>query len=640
MRRHHQLAGLASAIVAWIAAVVPGAAAADPRFDALAALTTCPKYDVVSRTNSWTPEEEAQALDGIFDISETPHGLATLTPPIDWAQDPFSSDSWRGDLASLKWTDLLFHIYRQTPDGEPERLEALIAARDIILDWIDRNPPPAPYGLGVYTDNKPWGPKVAGDRVPYIAYLARALACEDPGTPDDLLNEVDGMKLLGSIASHVAFLSDPAEARENNQGLFMDVGLVLVDDYFDDDAVPGAAAGGNLGRTRFPTTLLGRTTFEEGIWLEHSSGYQRLAANLLRDYLEFTNSTDPVLTALLGRMQDAAGWFVMPDGTMPQFGDSYRKDSPDWTKQAAADDTGMRVFRESGYVIVKRPDTGSFLAITAGFHNLTHKHADDTSFDLFEHGHAVVSDTGLFHKDDGGFRAFEQEAQAHSVLTEGREDFNLKEKNIYGSGVQATGTGRGWYAIQVANPVLLADKIKERRLFLYKPGVALLVMDTVQAQQKEQFRRWFHIGPDIAVSQGQTALGLNTPAMAGRLQDSDRTGRTKTFNASSNPFQGYVFPSFREARPRTTVLFQSKRTQAMSNVAAFSLGGPQYRAADAGGKKPTFEVRIAKRKPMYLEVRRSGIGLTVSRVEKPPAPRERRPRKKHRPNNNNDRNGR
>ena len=629
MRRLPQLAGLASAIVAW-AAIVPGAAAADPRFGALTALTTCPKYDVIARTNSWTPEQEAQALGGVFDISETPHGLATLTPPIAWAQDPFQSDSWRGDLASLKWMDLLFYIYRQTPDGQPERLAALTQARDIILDWIDQNPPPAPYGTGVYTDNKPWGPKVAGDRVPYIAYLARALACERPAN-QDLLNETDGLKLLESIASHVAFLSDPAESRENNQGLFMDVGLVLVDDYFDDDAVPGAAAGGNLGRTRFPTTLLGRTVFDEGIWLEHSSGYQRLAANLLRDYLEFTNSTDPVLTALLGRMQDAAGWFVMPDGTMPQFGDSYRKDQPDWAKQAAADDTGMRVFRQGGYVIVKRPETGSFLAITAGFHNLTHKHADDTSFDLFEHGRSVVSDTGLFHKDDGGFRAFEQEAQAHSVLTEGREDFNLKQKNVYGSGIQATGTGRGWYAIQVTNPLLLSDKIGQRRIFLYKPGVALLVMDTVTSTQNEQFRRWFQIGPDISVTKGPTAFGLGTPEMAGRLQDSDRTGKAKTYNASANPFQGYVFPAFRESLPRTTVLFQSKRTRAMSHVAAFSLGGPQYRAADAGGKKPTIEIRVAKRKPLYLEVRRSGAGLTVTRVKKPPAPRERRPREKPRP---------
>ena len=120
--------------------------------------------------------------------------------------------------------------------------------------------------------------------------------------------------------------------------------------------------------------------------------------------------------------------------------------------------------------------------------------------------------------------------------------------------------------------------------------------------------------------------------MAGRLQDSDPTGKAKTYNASANPFQGYVFPAFRQSLPRTTVLFQSKRSRRPSAKWLRSVsGGPQYRAADAGGKKPTIEVRVAKKKPIYLEVRRSGAGLTVTKVKKPPVPRERKPRKKHRP---------
>ena len=82
--------------------------------------------------------------------------------------------------------DLLFHIYRKSPDPLV-RIDALTKARDIILDWIAKNPPPAPHGSGVYTDNKPWGPKVAGDRVPYIAYLTRALAYEQQAVPPDTL---------------------------------------------------------------------------------------------------------------------------------------------------------------------------------------------------------------------------------------------------------------------------------------------------------------------------------------------------------------------------------------------------------------------------------------------------------------------
>ena len=611
-------AGLALVLAMLLALFPASALALDPRYDALLLLDTKPKYEVVQSNNNWTAEEINRALnDDIFNISDTPPGLSTLKPPIDWSQDPFQSDSWRGDLHSLKWMDLLFHVYRKSPDPMVQ-IDALEQARDIVLDWIAKNPPPPPYGAGAYNDNKPWGPKVAGDRAPYIAYLTRALAFEEQTSPT-ILNEANGVALLNSLRDHVAFLSDPNESRANNQGLFMDVGLILVDNYFADDVVAGATDGGNLGRVRFPNSLVSRTAVAEGMWLEHSSGYQRLATNLLRDYIDFTGINDPNLNLLLDRMREATGWFVMPDGTQPQWGDSYIRDSPDWAKAYAADDFGMRVFPEAGYVFVKRPDTGSYLGITAGFHNRTHKHADDTSFDLYEGGRRVISDTGLFHKDEGGYRAFEQEAQAHNVLTEGREDFALKEKNIYGSGVQATGSGYGWYAIQVVNPLLQSDDIGLRRIFLYKPSVALIVLDIAKsAGRREQFRRWFHIGPGIGVSRRpKGAYALGDTGFSGRLLDDDETGKRKTYTASEKPFQGYNFPRFRQTVPRTTVMLQSRKTQALKSVATISLGTAGYRAAYAGGKKPTLEVRAGKKKRMFLKIIRTGTSVGLLKVKKP-----------------------
>jgi hypothetical protein len=624
-----QLAGLALCAAMLLGIFAGPASAADPRYDALLQMKDKPTYQVVQSGN-WTAAEVKAALeDDLFEISDTPPGFTRLKAPLDWSQDPFQSDSWRGDLHSLKWMDLLFFIYRKSSDPQV-RIDALTQARDIVLDWIARNPPPAPFGPGVYSDNKPWGPKVAGDRVPYIAYLTRALAYEQQfvtAPDDDLLEETSGMALLNSLRDHVAFLSDPNEARANNQGLFMDIGMILVDNYFGDDVVPGAAAAGNLGRYRFPNTLVARTAVAEGMWLEHSSGYQRLATNLLRNYLEFTGTTDPALYSLFDRMRDANGWFVMPDGTQPQWGDSYIRDSPDWAKAEAADDSGMRVYPEAGYVFVKRPDLGSYLGVTAGFHNGTHKHADDTSFDLYENGRRVISDTGLFHKDEGGYRAFEQEAQAHNVLTEGREDFDLKDKNVYGSGVQATGSGYGWYAIQVVNPLLASDDISLRRIFLYKPSEALIVVDLAKsAGRREQFRRWFHVGPGIGVTRRRGgAYALGDGGFSGSLLDDDKTGKRKTYTGSTNPFQGFNFPRFRESVPRTTVMLQSKRTTELDGVVTISIGSPGYRAAWAGGKKPTVEIRPGGGKPMYLRIARAGTSLGLLKVKKP-KPEKRKPR--------------
>ena len=124
-------------------------------------------------------------------------------------------------------------------------------------------------------------------------------------------------------------------------------------------------------------------------------------------------------------MVDVAGWFTMPDGNKPQFGDTELRLSRYEAALAAADDDGLQVYPRGGFAIVKDRATNSYFAITSVFHSykekgypgVSHKHADDLSFELYERGQRIVSDTGVFNKDEGHFRDFGRSAQAHSVLT-------------------------------------------------------------------------------------------------------------------------------------------------------------------------------------------------------------------------------
>ena len=125
---------------------------------------------------------------------------------------------------------------------------------------------------------------------------------------------------------------------------------------------------------------------------------------------------DPELTDLRDEMRSAAAWFVKPDGEMTQFGDSNLEPVPDWAQGQAA---GTRAYFGAGFAFVREPgpagDLG-YLAVTDGFHNLTHKHADELSFELFDHGASIVSDTGLYHKDPGEIRDYVLSNRAHSGL--------------------------------------------------------------------------------------------------------------------------------------------------------------------------------------------------------------------------------
>ena len=78
----------------------------------------------------------------------------------------------------------------------------------------------------------------------------------------------------------------------------MDIGLILVDNYFADNVVAGVDRGRRPRRAAVPQLahLPGRRV-DEGMWLEHSSGYQRLATNLLGNYIDFTGINDAGLNS-------------------------------------------------------------------------------------------------------------------------------------------------------------------------------------------------------------------------------------------------------------------------------------------------------------------------------------------------------
>ena len=139
-------------------------------------------------------------------------------------------------------------------------------------------------------------------------------------------------------------------------------------------------------------------------------------------------------------MREVDGWLVEPDGQIPQFGFSDLVDAPDFAQREARRDDGMLSLIRTGLAVVRQP--GSYLSVLSMFHSLAHKQADDLSFDLFDAGLRIVSDTGLYNKDRNDYYEFATSAAAHSTLTVDGEPFPLDEQHAYGSGLIATGQPR------------------------------------------------------------------------------------------------------------------------------------------------------------------------------------------------------
>jgi hypothetical protein len=475
-------------------------------------------------------------------------------------------------------------------------------ARDLVVDWIEHQPQD-----GKETSDQAWQGKAAGDRVLNIAYLTRAGACEG------ILSDAQ-VRLLGrSIAEHAAVLTDPSFYDATNHGLYMNLSLDLVAQQFPD--LPEANGWRRLAVHRYERTFRRRIVPDEGFWEEHSAGYQILLTKLLAKSLQVPGFGSPFLERELQTMRRTDGWLVEPDGMIPQFGYSDLVSAPDFAQREARNDHGMLSLLRTGLAVVRQP--GSYLSVIAMFHNLAHKQADDLSFDLFDDGLRVVSDTGLYNKDRNRYYEFASSPAAHSTLTVDGEPFPLDEDHVYGSGLVATGRGDGWYAILGRNPLLSDQGVDHTRLFLYKPGEALIVADRVRSDGEHTYRRHFQLGPEVKLGQPGGAadpLALSGPGFAGSLTSTASVGElgVKAVKGSTDPLRGFVFPSFRTKVPRWTVTYESKATDA-DYATAFDLAGRGLRAkvSDFTPNSATLRLEGGGGPSVTLEVTRDGPRLAI-----------------------------
>lgn len=556
------------------------------------AVAPCPQPKGVA-AGHFDTSEIARARSGRFRVFNDVE--LRLEPPIDWHADPLGATRFRDTFQKLRFLNPL--LYAHAARDSRAALEQSLA---IVLDYVRSNPRGGPT-----TPAEAWTDKVTGDRVPQLTYVTRAAACED------LLSGVEARELLGSVADHARYLAGPDLHRPTNHGLFVDVGLYLAADYFP--FLPAAERWRRLALERFVRTLRGRLV--EAVWQEHSSAYQFLVIRAVQRFAEL--SGDPVVDRLLQRMKRVASWFIEPDGEMTQFGDSNQEPVPPWGLRLAARFDGLQAYPRAGFAFVRDPGGDGYLAVAAGFHNTTHKHADELSFELFDHGHRIVSDTGLYHKDPGAVRDFVLGPSAHSVLVVDGRGFPIADGGeAYGSGLVATGRDQGWYAIEGANPLVRDRGVRHRRLFLYRSGEALVVVDRLRATEPHGYRRYFQLGPDLDVAErGAAALALRAPGLRGALFESRASGPAarELVRGSRDPLLGLTSPDFRIFEPRWTVALDSRAASA-DYAASFALDDTRTRAVGLAGHGPRTEVRLrsAGGRRLVLEVTRSGDELAIA----------------------------
>jgi hypothetical protein len=228
----------------------------------------------------------------------------------------------------------------------------------------------------------------------------------------------------------------------------------------------------------------------------------------------------------------------------------------------------------------------------------------------------VVADTGLFDKDPGPERRFVVSASAHSVLTVDGHSFPIDDRsNAYGSGIVASGKGDGWFGIEGMNPLVRTRGVDHHRLFLYRPGIALVIVDRVRARARHRYSRYFQLGAGIAArDRGPSTVALRASGLHGELYDAPapRAARRHEIRGRRHPLGGVVSPSFRVFRPRWTLRLDS-RARSATYVTTLALDSRGLRAHLVGEHGSV--TRLALTGPgerNTLRVNRSGSRLAIA----------------------------
>ena len=473
--------------------------------------------------------------------------------PFDWGMDPYDDRTWRFRL----------HTLRTMVD------KALVAgdfgyAREVFLDWQRWHENcwwSSPLCFERASDQS-WDDMATGIRASRLAYLLRSTGWRDK-------------ELLDLAERHAEKLQEPGFLNTgHNHAIFQLHGLAAL----CRDAQLRACRGVADFISRELGALLRSQFTESGMHRENSPGYHFFAADNLARMAPLIQAFAPELDAVLARAGDAKKWLVHPDLTLVQLGDTDPVLPPRWrdgiampdgdpdcrgvrSYAASADCYLTKHFEDTGYVIVRSDwaipaQDASMLFIQGGFFNPTHRDADDLSFEWFEHGRKILSDSGKYLVTDNEWRSYFDSTRAHNTVEVDGADYPHNrgpDAVLYGSAVEhIERSGDGIRIILEVEHESL--KVGHRREISYRPGQQLVVEDTMRSDAKRRYVQWHHLAREFELSgdaghfqarDDEGAVDIGVASSCG-----ERTTYEMVKGQTEPRIQGWASVAVRERHPR------------------------------------------------------------------------------------------
>lgn len=491
----------------------------------------------------WTPTSYAEQRDIGFkprlDIAPW-----VMKLPLEWDADPFHDRNWQFQLSAWRMIDPILDQYGST--GDPGYLTE---AMTYVRDW---------YRYHVVDEKSgafSWYDMATGLRAIRLAFL------EQEASSGRWSVGLDDKRILTELAEiHVKRLRDPKFIKRNNHGLFQTVGLDMLCQTF-------ASIRGCGGETRkFAAAMFEKIAGDQftnaGIHRENSPQYHRFALGSIEDVDGAERFDLPSLRKKLDRAHKVWPYLVLPDRTIVQVGDSDGTlDNPlsqpdaDAVSLASGKKYSVRDWSESGYIVVRSnpPADTSMLFVTGTADVITHKHADNLSFVLFEHGRQIFVDGGKYAYNPSPLRDHLMSAAAHNTISLMEKPQSPRDVKLGKSSLLPLNTESDRFVIsgRVEYPGL--GFVQERQIE-YKPEVSMKIEDTVIATETKEFVSSLLFAPDLLPDVKDKGFSLALPDGKKIVGHVEQPGcRVDSVRGQENPPLGWVSQNYLEKKPATVV---------------------------------------------------------------------------------------
>jgi hypothetical protein len=220
----------------------------------------------------------------------------------------------------------------------------------------------------------------------------------------------------------------------------------------------------------------------------------------------------------------------------------------------------LRHFHNVGYVIARSDwailaEDASMLFAQGGFFKSAHRHADDFSFEWFEHGRKILSDSGKYAYTPKRWENYFESTRAHNTVeVDGRNHSDLQQ-NAYGDAVRSAEMTDG--GIRIVMQVFHQHpriRARHQRQIDYRPGEELSIKDTLSSARSRVYVQWHHFAREFELSgdagsfeidDGEMLVGLATSTSCG-----DETRYMKIRGQKEPRLQGWASVDDRERHPR------------------------------------------------------------------------------------------